>query len=246
MNKPLAAHKRYVAHFDMLGFKKATVRNPDRAWRALGKLRLCMDQLPNYKLAHVAQDRTIPNRLQTRIFSDSILVFSVSDQIDDLTGMLLLTSQLFADVLTFCLPLRGGISYGDFFVDDDLQLYCGIPFVKAYELGEQSQWCGIVLDEVVAERFNEQPDGPLTTHDNIPTIVQWDVPVKVEGKVGKKKSWVVNWPVIFREGFTKRRPLSIQEYYQAFEVLLGPYEGLPRDAKDKHKNTVDFINAQLR
>ena len=24
--------KRYVAHFDMLGFKNATLRNPDEAW----------------------------------------------------------------------------------------------------------------------------------------------------------------------------------------------------------------------
>ncbi len=226
----------------MLGFKSAIRIDPEKAWSALLKLRSCMDGLERYGLEHLTEERIILSRIVTRIFSDTILVFTLGDEADDLTGIVLLTAQLFAGALASCIPLRGGIAHGDFFVEDGLQLYCGAPFVKAYELGEQSQWSGIILDEVVADRFSNQLGAPFTTHGNIPTIVRWNVPLKSKQKIA---SWVVNWPLIYREGFKKRSPLSVQEYYEAFKPLLGPYEGLKPDDKAKHKNTVDFINAQL-
>ena len=242
MARPGVLHRRYVAHFDMLGFKSATLRNSSLAWNALRNLRLCMDRMPTYTLQHMKPKRVISRRLETRIFSDTILVFTLGDEDDDLTAMLLLTSQLFSDALARCIPLRGGISHGDFFVDSDLQLYCGVPFVKAYELGERAQWYGITLDQIVAERFLSHPGGPLTTGKNIPTIIQWNVPLKVGGS---RTSWVVNWPVIFREGFSKHPPLSVEEYYEPFELFLGPYRSLASDAKAKHENTAAFINAQF-
>ncbi len=237
------SRKSYIAHFDMLGFKSATLRDPNKAWNALRNLRSRMDGMGRYGLWDVQKDRDIPRRIVTRIFSDTILAFTLGNEPDDLTALVLLTAQLFADCLSSCIPLRGGIAYGDFFVDEALQLYCGAPFVKAYELGEQSQWCGIILDEVVAEHFLNHAGGPLTTYNNSPTIIQWDVPIKASGR---RTSWVVNWPVVFRAGFTKHPPLSVQEYYQAFESLLGSYESLSPDAKDKHNNTVEFINSQFK
>ncbi len=36
-------NKRYVAHFDILGFKSATLRNQDESWGALCDLHSCMD-----------------------------------------------------------------------------------------------------------------------------------------------------------------------------------------------------------
>ncbi len=234
---------RYVAHFDMLGFKNAIARDQRKAWAALCGLRHCMDGVSNYVLEHIAEERFIPHRITTRIFSDTILVFTLSDQTDDLLSMVLLTAQLFSDALASQIPLRGAIAHGEFFVNDAFQLYCGVPFVKAYELGEQSQWCGIILDDVVADHFQNCSSTPLTVEGNIPTIVSWDVPLKTGEK---RTSWVVNWPVIFQEGFKKHPPFSIEEYYEIFEPLLGPYSSLTASSKAKHQNTVDFLNTQYR
>jgi len=71
----------------MLGFKNATIRNPGLAWNALRNLRLCMDKMPEYKLQRISQNQIIPHRLEARIFSDTILVYTMDDEEDDLTGM---------------------------------------------------------------------------------------------------------------------------------------------------------------
>ena len=109
-------YKRYVAYFDVLGFKTATLRNPDEAWGALSDLRICMDEAI-YCSIHVSKPEllVVPNRLKAFIFSDSVLIYSFSNEAIDLMAILILTSQFFGKSLNRCLPLRGGISYGDFF-----------------------------------------------------------------------------------------------------------------------------------
>jgi hypothetical protein len=198
-------YKRYVAHFDMLGFKSATLRNPDEAWGALGDLRACMDKILKLHIKVLSANEIISNRIKAYIFSDTILIFTLRDEPKDLISMLVLTSQLFANALHFCIPLRGGISYGNFFFNSDLHLFCGVPFVKAYEIGEMAQWSGIVVDESVAEHYYKNLKNVLTSYGS-PTIIQWDVPIKSNSA---KKSWVVNWPVIFRGNFKKNPPISV-------------------------------------
>lgn len=231
-------HRKYVAHFDMLGFKSATLRNPDEAWGALSDLRSCMDRILKSPI-ELSTNEIISNRIKAYIFSDSILFFTLRDEPKDLISMLVLTSQFFADSLHTCIPLRGGISYGDFFFNLDLHLFCGIPFVKAYKIGEIAQWSGIVVDDSVVEHYHKNLN--LTSYSN-PIIIQWDVPIKSNSK---KRSWVVNWPVIFRRNFEKKPPISVQDYYEAFRNLFGLYENLPADIKAKYENTVNFINFNL-
>jgi len=232
-------YKRYVAHFDMLGFKSATLRNPDEAWGALSDLRNCMDRMLKLHIEVLATNEIISDRIKAYIFSDSILIFTLRDEPKDLISMLVLTSQLFADSLHFCIPLRGGITYGDFFFNLNLDLFCGIPFVKAYEIGERAQWSGIVVDDDVAEHYHKNLN---LTSGKVPIIIQWDVPIKQNRK---EKSWVVNWPVIFSHNFNKKPPISVQDYYKAFEKLFGPYASLPADVKAKYENTIDFVNSNL-
>lgn len=232
-------NKRYVAHFDMLGFKSATLRNPDEAWGALSDLRACMDGILKSHIEVLSTKEIISDRIRAYIFSDSILIFTFRDKPIDLISMLVLTSELFKDSLHACVPLRGGISYGDFFFNLELHLFCGIPFVNAYKIGEMAQWSGIIVDDSVAEHYHRNLN--LMSYSS-PIIIRWDVPIKPNGK---KKSWVVNWPVIFRHNFKKKPPISVQDYYKAFEKLFGPYASLPADVKAKYENTVDFVNSNL-
>jgi hypothetical protein len=236
------SHKRYVAHFDILGFKSATLRNPDEAWGALSDLRACMDGILKLPIEVLSLNEVISNQIKAYIFSDSILIFSLSDEPRDFAAMLVLTSQFFADALAKCLPLRGGISYGDFFVNPDLHLFCGIPFVKAYSIGEKAQWFGIVVDDVIVEHYQKH-SGLNLMSDGRPILIKYDVPVKSDDK---KKSWVVNWPAIFKLSFKKKPPILVGDFYKAFESLFGPYEDLQHSVKAKYENTVEFINSNLQ
>jgi hypothetical protein len=120
---------RYVAHFDMLGFKTAIDRNLNEAWGALCDLRASMDKILKLAIEDTISNQVIADRIRAYIFSDSILIFTLSDLPEDLKAILILSSHLFSESLASCVPLRGGISHGKFFFNLDLHLFCGKPFV---------------------------------------------------------------------------------------------------------------------
>lgn len=231
---------RYVAHFDMLGFKSAIARNTDEAWGALSDLRSAMDKILRSVIKDISSGQIIADRIRAFIFSDSILVFTLSDQSEDLKAILILTSQLFSKSLASCVPLRGGISVGRFLFNPDLSLFCGAPFVEAYQISERAQWSGIVVSNSVAENYFNEPAKQMS--EGHPILVEWDVPVKSTDNL---KQWVINWPQIFKNSFKKPAPMTSEEFYQAFESLFGPYKDLREDVKIKYDNTVKFINWAL-
>ena len=167
-------------------------------------------------------------------------MFTLSDSRDDLMSMLIFASQLFSDSLHACLPLRGGIAFGDFIFDLDLRLFCGVPFVRAYELGERAQWSGIVVDDTVADHFAGRGEPITSGRQSI--LTKWDVPLKANKE---ETHWVINWPVVCEKNWKSKPPISPQAYYQAFESLFGSYESLAHDVKAKYENTVNFINHVL-
>lgn len=230
---------RYVAHFDMLGFKNAITRNLDEAWGALCDLRSSMDEILRMTIENISPKQIIDNRIKAHIFSDSILIFTLSNQPEDLKAILILTVQLFAKSLAACVPLRGGISFGKFYFNHNLNLFCGVPFVQAYQIGECAQWSGIVVHDSVAKNYFNDPDKP--TSGEAPALVQWGVPIKPSGQ---KEHWVINWPHICKSSFNKS-PITTKKYYQAFESLFGSYDELKEDAKTKYENTVKFVNWAL-
>lgn len=231
---------RYVAHFDMLGFKSAIARNLDEAWGALCDLRSSMDKILRMAIGDIPTGQLIDDRIRAYIFSDSILIFTLSNQPEDLKAILILTSQLFSDALASCVLLRGGISFGKFYFNEQLNLFCGIPFVQAYQIAERAQWSGIVVHDSVATRYFNEPS--KLTSNNAHVLIQWDVPIKPSGQ---KKQWVINWPHVFNGSFNKPAPITTKDFYQAFESLFGSYSELKEDARIKYVNTVEFVNFAL-
>ena len=226
-------HKRFVAHFDMLGMKQAALRNADQAWGALCDINEAKTR--TYKISIEIKDRNqiVENRVRTFFFSDTVIIFTLKDEPEDLYAILILSSELFSNSLHRCVPLRGGIAHGDFYFNLEESLFLGEPLIRAYQIGESAQWMGIVVDEFVARMAKSYPIGE--------EIIQWDVPQKDQSL---RKEYVLNWPWIFRNNFTVK-PLTIDAFYEAFKPLFGSYCNLPETDKLKYANTVDFVNSIL-
>jgi len=247
-------NNRYVAYFDILGFKTATFRDAEKACQMLLELRHWMDDVLKRRINRRSKNSDsfqeeiiIADRIKIYIFSDSVLMFTKTDKEEDFLSILLMAHHLFANSICSGLPLRGGISFGEFFFDTDLHLFCGIPLVKAVELEKMSQWCGIVLDDIVAHNYqafcNKYGGASILVDDDTPFITKWDVPITSSGK---KNCWVINWPVLLKPRETPPLPLpmSVYDYYKHLEEIFGPYDELREKDQLKYKNTVDFLNAQ--
>lgn len=235
----MANNCRYVAYFDMLGFKKALKRNHVEAWRALSNLQDCRESVlkENYPVSRNDETTLASNHVRGVMFSDTILFFTLKDQLEDLLSILLCSSNFFTKSLSSGIPLQGGISHGKFSFNFDKQLYCGEPLVKACEIAESPQWTGIVVDEIVAEKYNTKN---LSIYP--PLITEWKLEL-IDGQF--KKSWVVNWPQSFKVNSEADFPITIEQYYKPFENLYGEFGKQSLWAQKKYDNTVFFINSIL-
>lgn len=92
------------------------------------------------------------DKIQWIIFSDSILIsMPMSPGLDTLSqaNLYLAFSKVCATLLnqTFLagFPLRGGISIGEFFIED--RCFAGRPIINAYRMAQELEMSGAVLDE---------------------------------------------------------------------------------------------------
>ena len=237
-------HNRYVAFFDILGFKEAIEKDLDEAWGALEDLRVSMQETLNLFIKTpngVILTRNTERTAATN-FSDSILVFSLEDNSNDLHSILISSTALFAKSLERCVLLRGGISYGSFYFNLEKNLFCGVPMIRAYEIAESAQWSGIIIDDNVAEHYLKNPiksDGKLT-------LIKYPVSVKEKNTIRKKELWVLNWPLVCKNNFKADPPISAELYSKAFESLFkSSYKDWPKNIQAYYDNTVEFVNTAL-
>lgn len=241
----------FVAHLDMLGMSELTVRAPVLAWACLSRLVEAREQILNLEMELLPSNRRVLLRdhVHSVTFSDTMVLFTKSDEEDDLRSILVLFTELYSQLLHHSVPFRGGLAHGQFRFNLDHSIFSGPALVESYRLGESAQWLGLVVDKVVAERTRVYD---LQAGSRAPVIVEWDVPVRpARALCGLRKKnrvvrqFVVNWPAVFGRNFTVPPPIPVECFYQAFEQLFGPFEKLPQKEQAKYRNTVAFVNARL-
>lgn len=226
---------RFVAHLDILAVKKAMELSVHRAWTMLDETDQILSQL-------IHAGTLYKNKVKARMLLDTIIAFTVDDTAAALDAILSFANNIFVECLSICVPMRGGISHGDFYYNPEQTLFCGIPFVTAHYLGETSQWMGIIVDDKIVHDSAEKVS--VLTKRNPPLMVNWDVS---HGNSAIKKQWVINWPEFTRFGKDAFLPMTGKEFYRTFkfENVFGAYESLePRD-RAKYDNTVTFLKKQL-
>lgn len=239
MQGSVSPDARYVAYFDMLGMSHLTLRDPEVAWNAVSGLNQAQHESLRISIELSATSQTIRDRVRAFTFSDSIVMFSLSDGPSDTWAIVVLATELFARSLHYCVPIRGGIAHGRFFFNFDRNLFVGPPLVEAYHLAEEAQWLGIRVDDTVAANAHALP---ISSPRGRPAIVEWPVPLK---SGASPLSHVSDWPETHRANFTKTPPIAVEAFYQAFVGLFGCFANLPLDVRQKYANTVDFVNARL-
>lgn len=238
MNKKL--NSRFVAHVDILGMSTLVERNFNEAWGMLSDLVQVRDKAIMYEYDFVETNERVNVFQKIRIvtFSDTLILFTAGDTSVELKSMIILVTEIFHKAICKCVPIRIGIAAGEFRFNFDKSMYAGPALIDAYRVGESAQWLGIVLSESICERAISQK--MKSTGSDV--IVEWNVPLKD----GEKGRYVVNWPVIFARDLQINPPVSINDFYAAFEQSFGKFVDLPREVKVKYENTVNFMNYQLQ
>ncbi len=123
-------------------------------------------------------------------FSDTLLLFTREDSdecIRELFGTV--GWLLFETMLHSPTRLRGGISYGDAFIDIENSLYVGSPIIEAYKLEQHQQWSGASLTNKAVERLpNDARTGRF--------VDWWVIPYSVPLKDGSTfNTLAIDWTI---------------------------------------------------
>jgi hypothetical protein len=230
--------QRYVAHLDILGMRELTRQNHHEAWSTLSALVVALHESIGITIISDKVDGPIhvPESIRSVMFSDTIVLYSAADSARDFHAMFTAVVSLFSKALHYSVPIRVGISKGIFYAEEKMSMYAGPALIEAHDLGEASQWLGIVLSKSVAEDAIKQDLRSGSTH----MVIDWDVPTKN----GAIHAFVANWPVALKSSFRTKPPLTSEMLYSVFEKYFGPFEELPESVLSKYVNTVRFINEQ--
>lgn len=125
------------------------------------------------------------------VFSDSIILTSFDDTEDSCLKLLVFTYRLMRSMIVQGFTIRGGISFGEMFVDINNSIFVGTALVKAYELESQQNWVGTLIDDNIIEKFPTIFNGKHSHSKYLDYLfVKYNVPLK-KGKISEKR--VINW-----------------------------------------------------
>ncbi|OGP55965.1 MAG: hypothetical protein A2Y65_05660 [Deltaproteobacteria bacterium RBG_13_52_11] len=218
-----------VAFLDILGFKEAIYHIP------LGALSnryeyivVEIGELLNRPFRNVPKEISFFPKPQPRqewckrhIFSDSIILFSLDDTSDNCLKLLLYAWKFTQLLLGAGVPTRGGITFGEMYINKKKQVFLGKALTEAYVLEQNQQWIGTAIDDSVFRAFpvlDEAFKGPLLQD----IFFEYDVPMK-NCKTQRVRTLNWRWNLVIEAGTRSLFPLSKD-----------------RKIKKKQKNTLKY------
>jgi hypothetical protein len=178
---------RYVALFDILGFKNL-VENNDLA--AVVKFFESFIKLIRSGKVLLEGHLTMDGKhhpLGYKLFSDTILLYSQDTSFDSLHNLVLYCLVLIREGLLQGIPVRGAITKGEVFIDKDI--FIGKPIVQAHVMEQRQEWLGCWIDDVCLENLSGEErwrlDGDM--------IVPYLIPLKQSEP--EQSLWAINWTV---------------------------------------------------
>jgi len=242
---------RFVAYFDVMGFKNRIFRdNHDDVLAMMQKLQVSISGIKEigeasleYKktgksdrFGKIAKDSISPEilkmfasslRILPVFFSDSILLVSEDDSDENIFGIIILSSFLFASSLIDQIPMKGAIAYGRQTADFDNSLYFGRPLVDAYVLQEEMCLYGAALHDTM-ESYLKTKKGVIDTLIKS-NLLHW---YKTPLKQCKVNHYCLNWKPIL---------VSLNEG-KPEEVVSRLYDTVSGSTRCYVDNTLDFVN----
>ncbi len=190
---------RYVAFCDVLGFSNLVETNElkEIAYK-YNELILKLHRIAiNIKISTINYFKDY--KLNYAIFSDSIFAWSesFSTPYEDIWKydhtFLNMIELLFCIGIKSDFPLRIGVAYGECIIDQEKNLYLGIPLINAYLTECVQEWVGIGCHKSCLESPIKSKLCYSTTDGNeLGTLIPYDVPVKDQSSV--QLNYTLDWP----------------------------------------------------
>lgn len=161
------------------------------------------------------------------IFSDSIILIALDDDIESCLKLLTYTWRLIQVFLAQKVSLRGGIVHGEIYINPITNVCLGRGLTAAYELEQKQNWVGVAVDNSIWTAYPSFLKAPLEGLCDL-LFPEYRLPMK---SGTKNKMRVLNWRYNFICEFGTR------SLFKRTEDLL---------AQEKINNTLAFAESIIK
>ncbi len=217
--QPKTNSNRFVAFFDILGFKSIVEKYPAQE---------VVDKIKNLLIPSLNQSVNsvwIADKVKYISVSDSIILYTVDDSEVSCMNMFIACNKIMKEAFDIGFPLRGAISYGEFVVDDNV--FVGKAYNDAVEYEKVQKWSGCV---VTPSCLNIKHQYHLTPNPFDVYTTEYDCPI---GKQKQKMNVMSMWVQWHEQG----KP-CVDDYFP--EVDLNMDKSQLSDISYKIENTREF------
>jgi hypothetical protein len=230
--------KRFVAFIDILGFKDLVSKNNHaEIYEQLSKISKTKKFLENIAENGKILEKYKDAEIYIVSFSDSIVIFSKNDDINNFYFFLLAVRWLFAKTIEAKIPIKGGLAHGEVSLNKSEQIYFGQAIIDAFMMEEDVNYIGVVAHNTIDNYININKIELQKTRDKLSEVLFED---KTPLKCGNINHLNLNW---FMKAVISKEELTDIEKTKRINELITNFKyntsGSPRKYID---NTIDFFN----
>lgn len=179
---------RFVAFIDILGFKDLVMRKThEEIYDQLDKISIFKKIIEN-AAKNGDSLKESDAEIYSVSFSDSIVMFSKNDNVDNFRYFLIAVRYLFANAMKDGIPMKGSIAYGKISLNKSEQIYFGQPIIDAYFMEEDVNYMGLVAHNSIDEYIKNNEDNIKETRFH-----QYFFETKAPLKCGNLTHLNLNW-----------------------------------------------------
>ena len=218
---------RFVAFFDILGFKELVLRSThSEIFKSLLSISDLRKQInPQITEKDFSNDKNKPIEIIT--FSDSVIIFSKNDSVETFKVFIESLNWVFARIIETEIPVKGAFAHGEVSVDVEKQIYFGQALIDSFQLQEDVDYFGAVGHNSIDKYIF---DNEITDIEDL--LFETETPLK-SGKINHLN--LRYFPFIVYDKFDK-----MFDYFNKFKFSAS---GKPRKYL---QNTIIFYKEYLK
>lgn len=151
---------RFVAYFDILGFKNLVLHNTHA--EMLERFDILLKVVNGMQTMNAIPMQPHPNNkswtngnIREFVFSDSIILFSEADDMNSALKIIIASAAVIIGSFAADLPLKGAIAHGEMTVDINRSLFYGKPLINSYLLHDELKMYGAIVHDSAEKKFDE-------------------------------------------------------------------------------------------
>ena len=193
---------KFVGFVDIMGFKDKLFRKPHA--ESLKDILTFANAIEEVRKTQ----RKGEVKIQSANFSDSVLGVTREATSSEAHCIIRVFEKYFVEGLSSGIPIKGAMAYGEFTADFKKNVFCGIPLVDAYLLGEELGFYGVTLHHTFQRKLVDL--GELNHFVKENWIIEYDTPFKSSGK---SKHYCINWLKAVKDDKTDEVENRVKEFY---------------------------------